>query len=282
MTYTINTGECTFCGLCAKECPAECITINKDGQIAEIAPANCIECSHCAMVCPVNAVRADGEKLPEYPENISSAPSAEMFEHLIKSKRSIRSYKADGIDPEDLKAIIHAGQTTATASNTQQVKPVVIQGEEVKKASAFIAGVFLKFVRFGLNPAGMLVLKLFGLSRYAKRDILKGFERRITDTISGNTDIFFFNAPTVVILTYPAKGKRFGRTDSALAGQNMMLTAHNRGIGSCMIGFAEAVLMTKKLRRKLGVANDRRIGLVFTLGYAKPRYYRYPRRSDWK
>jgi nitroreductase len=61
----------------------------------------------------------------------------------------------------------------------------------------------------------------------------------------------------------------------------MMLSAHARGIGSCMIGFAEAALFSKKNRKKIGVPGDRKIGLIFTLGYSDRQYYRYPVRESW-
>ncbi|HAK47342.1 MAG TPA: hypothetical protein DCO79_15660 [Spirochaeta sp.] len=286
MTYEINSTECTFCGLCAADCPSRIITIDKNSQTAEIASSGCIECSHCAMICPVGAVRADGEQLQSYPagtaEFASSPDAVAAFEHLIKSKRSVRSYKEQPIDPDDLKAIISAGELTATASNSRQVKSIVLLDNDVRKASLLICGILKRVVDIGLSPAGKMLIKLAGLGRYGAKSLLEDYRTRIEDTFKGSSDAFFFQAPAVVVLTYPAKGKRFGRTDCALAGENMMLTAHARGISACMIGFAEAALFTKKLRRKVGVPADRRIGLVFTLGYSSRKYYRYPKRESWE
>ena len=275
MVFTINKYECTYCGICANECPPGVIKIEESSKIAEIAHSNCIECSHCGMVCPVGAIRVDGEKLEDYPE----AP--DVFEHFINTKRSVRHYHPKPIQENDLKAIILSGRTTATATNSQNVNAVILHGQDVKDASKTISKVLLKVVNFGLNPFGRIILTMLRLRRYARKELLEDYHERIINTLKGSYDVFFFGAPTVVILTYPAKGKRFGRTDCALAGQNMMLTAHSRGIGSCMIGFAEVALMTKGLRKKVGVSTDRRIGLIFTLGYQKPKYYRYPKRKEW-
>ena len=285
MIYKINNDECTFCGICVKECPSGVITINKAERISEIDNSGCIECSHCAMVCPAGAVRVDGMKLQDYPEGadekVADPAVIDVIDHLINSKRSVRNYKNDIPEEDVLADIILSGRLTATATNSQQVKAVILKGNEVSETAALIGRVLLKAVRIGLNPIGRVILKAAGLGRYADRELLKKFHEEIKGTIAGSRDVLFYKAPVVVILTYSGKGKMFGRTDCALAGQNMMLTAHSRGIGSCMIGFAEAALFTKRLRKKVGVPGNRRIGLIFTLGYRKPRYYRYPVRSDW-
>ena len=286
MKYTIDNTECRFCGLCVKECPPRAISICEEKQTAEIDAEGCIECSHCAMVCPYNAVRADGLKLDEYPETAVSAAGVpdftEGFMHTINSKRSVRYYKKEIPSEKELAQIIKAGRLTATATNSQEVRAVILKGAEVADASKIVAGVFLKVVRLGNTPPGRTLLRIIGLKGYARKDLLEAHLTALRATIEGKKDIFFFKAPAVVILTYPARSRRFGRTDCALAGQNMMLTAHAMGIGSCMIGFAEAALLTKGLRKKVGVPENRRIGLVFTLGYQIQKYRRYPLRADWK
>ncbi|MDR1615647.1 MAG: 4Fe-4S binding protein [Syntrophomonadaceae bacterium] len=52
MSYTI-TDECTFCGVCASECPVEAISEGDDKYM--IDPGLCTECGLCAEVCPVEA-----------------------------------------------------------------------------------------------------------------------------------------------------------------------------------------------------------------------------------
>jgi nitroreductase/NAD-dependent dihydropyrimidine dehydrogenase PreA subunit len=275
MTYTIEKTECIFCGICTDECPSKTITIDKEAGTAEINPAGCIECSHCGMVCPVNAVRAGGERLPEYPEDKDTTA------HLIKSKRSVRSYRPDSLPQDKLKAIIEAGELSATATNSRHLEALLLQGEEVAAGAAFIAGILLRFVKIARSPVVRGILSVTGLSKYARKESIGYFYRGLLDTIDGKRDLLFFKAPAVVVITYPASAKRFGRTDSALAGQNMMLLAHSMGIGSCMIGFAETALWNRRLRRRFGVSSDRLIGLIFTLGYTDRKYLRYPVRKSW-
>jgi nitroreductase/NAD-dependent dihydropyrimidine dehydrogenase PreA subunit len=280
MLFTIDTDKCTFCGLCADDCPSNVIDIDKSTKSALIDNIGCIECGHCGMICPAGAVNIDGKELPPYPDETGAA--AELFEHLILSKRSIRKYSSKQPSRKDLDTILLAGQLTATATNSRQVEAIIIQGSKVQETAATIARVIKSVLRLVNNPVGMTILRLTPYKRYANNETLGNFTDEMNAIIEGKSDILFFNAPTVVILTYSDKGKMFGRTDCALAGQNMMLTAHNRGIGSCMIGFAEAALWNKKLRKKVGVTPDRRIGLIFTLGHTDRKYHRYPVRADWE
>ena len=61
---------CTGCSLCVKECPVGAIELRADG-FAEIEEAECVRCGRCHDVCPQEAVRHDGERIPqEVAENL--------------------------------------------------------------------------------------------------------------------------------------------------------------------------------------------------------------------
>ncbi|MBO4302753.1 4Fe-4S binding protein [Methanosarcinaceae archaeon] len=55
MAAKVNVEECTGCGLCADECPAEAITISEDGY-AVVDEDECTECGACTDVCPNVAI----------------------------------------------------------------------------------------------------------------------------------------------------------------------------------------------------------------------------------
>ena len=70
-------------------------------------------------------------------------------------------------------------------------------------------------------------------------------------------------------------------TDCILAGQAMMYYAQSLGLGSCMIGFAEAALNRGKiLKNYLGIPLSHTVGLVFTLGFTEVRYTKLPLRKS--
>ena len=66
----IKQEMCTGCSLCVDECPVGAIELKADG-FAEINEAECIHCGRCHDVCPQEAVRHDGERIPqEVAENL--------------------------------------------------------------------------------------------------------------------------------------------------------------------------------------------------------------------
>ena len=53
MPYVIS-GDCTMCGACKEECPADAIEEGDPKYI--IDPDLCTDCATCVDVCPVEAI----------------------------------------------------------------------------------------------------------------------------------------------------------------------------------------------------------------------------------
>ncbi len=59
----ISQELCAGCETCVDECPVGAIYMEND--IAVIDDEACIRCAHCHEICPEEAVRHDGERIPE-------------------------------------------------------------------------------------------------------------------------------------------------------------------------------------------------------------------------
>ncbi len=72
----------------------------------------------------------------------------------------------------------------------------------------------------------------------------------------------FWGAPVVIIIC--------GRLeDCCRAGQNLMLSAHARGLGSCWVGAPMLWLAATAVRAELGIAEDQTPAAVLCLGYGQ-------------
>jgi len=63
----ISKELCTGCRICIDECSVGAISMEQD--MAFIKDAECIRCGNCHDVCPEDAVRHDGERIPEEVES---------------------------------------------------------------------------------------------------------------------------------------------------------------------------------------------------------------------
>lgn len=59
----VNEEMCVVCSVCVDECPVGAITMGE--QSARIDEQECIRCGRCHDVCPEEAVRHDGERIPQ-------------------------------------------------------------------------------------------------------------------------------------------------------------------------------------------------------------------------
>jgi formate hydrogenlyase subunit 6/NADH:ubiquinone oxidoreductase subunit I len=89
-----DISRCIFCGLCARKCPSQCLTVAKDKAegVWTLEFFACVGCGVCVEVCPVHclaqkpthrpvalarAVIALRGPLPEKPAKQTNAPGTE-------------------------------------------------------------------------------------------------------------------------------------------------------------------------------------------------------------
>jgi formate hydrogenlyase subunit 6/NADH:ubiquinone oxidoreductase subunit I len=52
----MDPSTCTFCGVCARKCPANALTVSKDPRSWTLEPYKCIVCGYCADICPKKSI----------------------------------------------------------------------------------------------------------------------------------------------------------------------------------------------------------------------------------
>jgi len=83
----IDEGLCTGCQICVDECYVGAISIKED--IAFIKEDECIRCGVCHDICPSDAVRHDGELIPEE-VNSNLDWARELLKHEYYSNDKIK------------------------------------------------------------------------------------------------------------------------------------------------------------------------------------------------
>jgi ferredoxin len=70
----VNAQKCTRCGLCAKSCPTQTITLDPTPKFGN----RCVWCTWCERVCPVHAIECDWTRMKK-----RIAKSMEKEEHEV-------------------------------------------------------------------------------------------------------------------------------------------------------------------------------------------------------
>ena len=130
----------------------------------------------------------------------------------ISQRSSIRAYTAKKLTDAEIKALITAGLQAPTARNMQEVHISVIDGD---------------------NP----ICKLTML-KAAPDDETKA-------KIESNPNNFYYNAPTVLILSAD-KDFKWSKLDAGITVQNIALSAQSMKLGSLIIGIIDDVMRGEK------------------------------------
>lgn len=163
----------------------------------------------------------------------------------ISSKRSVRSYTEREISNEVISELITLGTKASTGSNQQPWGFVVIKDQE----------------------------EIQILSEDIKKDLLKNFEQYpyLEQYKSWLTNPKFnvFNHSSYLMIIYGDTSSHWYAYDCTLAAGNIMLAAHEMGIGTCWIGFAEHLCNTPEFKEKYNVPSDFELVCPITMGYMK-------------
>lgn len=250
----INTELCIGCGKCADNCSARNILICSGKAQVQ---GECFRCGQCVAICPQNAVSIpeyDMDDVTEY-EKASFCTAPDTLLNMIKFRRSIRNYESRKLASDEIQMLIQAGRYTATASNRQDCRFIVVQDR--------------------LQELKQLVWDGIGEQLETENSPLEEFRGiYLRKKKNPADDKLFFNAPAVLIVASNIT------EDAALAAQNIELTAHAMGLGILYNGWLNNVLTNLPGISKWLHAEDKRFGVTMLAGCPAVHFVRTaPRRK---
>lgn len=117
---SIQEEKCTSCGLCIPVCVRR-ILEKGEKAIRVTDPALCLVCGHCKAVCPTDAPQLSGlnEQFTAVPLR-NEMPSAASLFHLLRKRRSLRSYRDQPVEKTKLRMLIEAGRYAPTGQTARR------------------------------------------------------------------------------------------------------------------------------------------------------------------
>ena len=263
----IDSEKCKHDQICVEVCPRRLFVFDQASKTPELAAGaeeDCIDCGHCAAVCPGGAITLN-DLAPEQwdPLKLELIPSPEGMDLLLRGRRSIRAYKDKPVEPEVLDRLLETCRFSPTGSNSQSVGWIVV---ETAQARNRLAGLVVDWMRDGLAKGTDLAKRMnLGV-------VVEGWDR--------GEDRIFRGAPQVV-LTHSRPDASMARENCVIALTCLDLAAFSLGLGSCWVGYLMmAADQYGPLQEALALPEGEKVYGAMMIGYPKYGYRLIPPRNQ--
>lgn len=262
----VDHDKCNHDGLCAQVCPMRIIDFEPgaDPRPAPEAEEICITCGHCVAVCPTGAMSHRGMDVRDCPEiNPELAVGRDQMIQLVRSRRSIRTYRPEPVGREALAALIDLARYAPTGHNTQPVHYLVFESpEEVHR----LAELTIDWVR--------------GLEEKQPRLFADLHMDRLLARWDMGEDRICRSAPHVI---FAHGDSALGSTMSScyIALTTMELAAPTMGLGACWAGYLNRAFNEHQpARDHLNLPPGHVPIGALMIGRPKYKYHRLPQRNE--
>ncbi len=259
-----DESRCARDGLCISVCPLGILEADPNG-FPSTRPGyenHCITCGHCVAVCSKDALQlgqlASEALKPTHPQRM---PTAESVEELMRSRRSIRRFRAELIERSVLEAILEVARYAPSGKNRQPLRWTVVSGaERIREA----AGLCIDFYR------GMLERQPEQAKFLGAGGLVKSWE--------AGKDEVLRSCPHLLVAHGPARDPMLSGS-AFIALSHVELVAHARSLGACWAGYLHIAGGHPPLREALRLPEGDAIAGAMMLGKPAVRYRHVPERK---
>ena len=298
----IDPTLCTRCGLCWETCPTAGFAWKRREIPTPVGYGGltqaCINCGNCIAVCPSGAIRMKGayevrsgryksllKGEMRYPSPLNQNETREYtayeknltsVERIIFTRRSHRLFKEKAVPEELISRILEAGRFAPSAGNCQPYKAIVITNrntiKEIEKRSLPFLRLTKNFYLKGSerrNTWKKIIFTLLSWIMVNKLDPRPMAALEKSDQLKGG---FYFNAPAVILILKDKRGISNPDLDAGIYAQNIVLSAHSLGLGTCYISMPIVPLnlpLLRGFRQRIGIVYPYVAVTSIAVGYPK-------------
>lgn len=263
----IDPDRCKRDLICVMECPTRILeqkTKEAPPVLVRDGESLCIRCGHCVAVCPHEALsHRDIPRDQIEPVRPELQVSFDQAAQLLKSRRSIRSYKSKPVEREKILDILNVARFAPSGHNNQPVSWLVIYNtDELRRLTAMVIDWMRQMQQD--NPAMA--------AQWHFDRILAGYEIGM--------DGICRHAPHLLI-AHADKADPTAPDACVIAASAAELGAFTMGLGVCWAGFFRtAALFWPPLSQALALPAGHLPYAALILGYPRFVYHRIPPRKQ--
>lgn len=266
MDFKLDKSSCIKCGLCATECPV--LIINLNNEYPEITTGKekaCIKCQHCLAVCPTASISIWGKNPEDSIEVTDEIPMPDEMTRLIKTRRSVRRFQKDQLNPEVLRDLLDTASYAPTGHNKNEV---LFTFTETRNQTEKVRELVYRTIK-EMKERGELKEEVAHFGRYQTL-----WEEK-------KVDVLFRNAPHLLIASAPEANLNAG-PDCMIALSYFELLANSMGIGTLWDGLLRFVFqnIAPELKTQLGIPVDHKIGYMMVFGRPAVKFARSVQRDS--
>ncbi|MBO5940472.1 MAG: nitroreductase family protein [Kiritimatiellae bacterium] len=226
MLFRVDSEKCLKCGLCVKDCAFRVITTGDDGMPVMKRPDKCMRCQHCFAICPTGAITFDGISSNEaILSSEAHLPDAVQVEHWMKTRRSVRSFSDEDVDPEVLDKVLNLLGNSPTGCNAHALTFTCYPN------------------RAAMDKFRKAVLSAIEEHRGETALLPRWLAIPAINLRNGKDDLFFRGATGILIVSCDEKAYSVTTPseDVTVACSNFELLANANGISTCWCGFLKII-----------------------------------------
>ncbi len=184
------------------------------------------------------------------------------FVEVLKTRRSVRSYTAEGVSRQDVEELIDSAILAPSGMNLQPWAFTVVTSRAVMQELNAVAVGFLR-------------------SPEVQQRITN---ERVRGVVNAPGYDIFHRAPALIVISGDARVPG-AMVDCQLAAENLFLAAHAKGLGTCYMGFLQMVAENPEVRKLLQLPEGYKMMAAAVVGHPDLRPdgppQRNPARVTW-
>ncbi|WP_432662355.1 nitroreductase family protein [Wukongibacter baidiensis] len=281
----VDNNSCLKCGLCIEACPGNIMHKDAIGGFAAVQHEElCVSCGQCVAICPDDVI-SHKNFLGGSLESIDKEKSltAEQVFNLIKTRRSIRSFKDMPVEKEKIEKIIEAACYAPNAHNHQSTEYIVIRNKDVLDEISKYTAEYLKDLVNTFKSATVRKTAGFFVPGVIK-DLFSMLEdfNKVAEAYSHGKDLILRDCPALIVF-HGSDRIGFSDVNASLALQNATYMAQGLELGSFYCGYVVATAQrTKNINKLLGLPKHNKILGALAIGHPNIKHKRWIERKTPK